>query len=356
MKFPSKMKLDMKKYEKYTHHPILSQTIISLGLTGLSLLLLVLVLLSVPGPIKGLYWFSVPGETSGVGDLTAGVLGWCETATSNCTYAPLSDNHFLSTLINTGEALTVRIMLPLACYWAIVVLVFWVLLTVLTPIGYAIKDLDSITRHLRFAIIEACVLCVTLFGNVLSWLAFGLGREAYLSVKNGGGTVHSGRAMETTAVAALMSLFSLFAAIWGLHLRVSKAQTQWKEEAVMVRRRSMAMLGNSNSISNGGGVGNLPINLDVENGHVGIHSDPNQLGMQREKNDSTRWSDAPSYSAPQAQTQRFSIQKERLEENVHSGIERGGEHDDEEERLDAELATAKRNSVIHKELISRRAS
>jgi hypothetical protein len=29
------------------------------------------------GPIKGLYWFSVPAEISGEGDLKAGVLGWC---------------------------------------------------------------------------------------------------------------------------------------------------------------------------------------------------------------------------------------------------------------------------------------
>jgi hypothetical protein len=38
---------------------------------------------------------------------------WAEVATSNCTYAPLSDNMYLSTKINTGMALTVRIMLPL---------------------------------------------------------------------------------------------------------------------------------------------------------------------------------------------------------------------------------------------------
>lgn len=56
-------------------HPLLAKPAISLGLTALSLLLLVLVLLSVPGPIKGLYWFSVRTE---VGDeLSAGVLGWC---------------------------------------------------------------------------------------------------------------------------------------------------------------------------------------------------------------------------------------------------------------------------------------
>jgi len=56
-------------------HPLLSKPAISLGLTSLSLLLLVLVLLSVPGPIKGLYWFSVEND---LGDeISAGVLGWC---------------------------------------------------------------------------------------------------------------------------------------------------------------------------------------------------------------------------------------------------------------------------------------
>jgi len=84
-----------------------------------------------------------------------------------------------------------------ACYWLIVTLVIWVGLTILTPSGYKIKDLDSITRHLRFAVLEACVLCITLFGCVLCWLAFGLGRMAYLSVEAGGGNPKSGQAMET---------------------------------------------------------------------------------------------------------------------------------------------------------------
>jgi len=126
-----------------------------------------------------------------------------------------SDNAYLSDMIDAGQALTVRIMLPTgksllppypwyqestdktACYWLIVTLVTWVGLTILTPSGYAIKDLDSITRHLRFAALEACVLCITLFGCVLCWLAFGLGRMAYLSVQNGGGNPKSGQAMET---------------------------------------------------------------------------------------------------------------------------------------------------------------
>jgi len=125
-------------------HPLSSKPAISLGLTSLSLLLLVLVLLSVPGPIKGLYWFSVEND---IGDeISAGVLGWCSmsfppcpmrrllmslvTKTSNCTYAPLSyvpllfviqadldsDNPYLSDMIDSGQALTVRIMLPTGKY------------------------------------------------------------------------------------------------------------------------------------------------------------------------------------------------------------------------------------------------
>jgi len=73
-----------------THHALMAHPTLALALTALSLLLLVLVLLSVPGPIKGLYWFSIPAEVSGMGKLSAGVLGWCEIDTSNCTYAPLS--------------------------------------------------------------------------------------------------------------------------------------------------------------------------------------------------------------------------------------------------------------------------
>ncbi len=39
-----------------------------------------------------------------------------EVETSNCTYAPLSENAYLSDLIDTGMALTVRIMLPLGTF------------------------------------------------------------------------------------------------------------------------------------------------------------------------------------------------------------------------------------------------
>ena len=47
--------------------------------------------------------------------------------------------------------------------------------------------------------------------------------------------------MVSTAVAALISLLSFFFAAWGLHLRLKSAQAHWKEEAVMLRRRSLAM-------------------------------------------------------------------------------------------------------------------
>jgi hypothetical protein len=74
----------MGAFTRFAHSPILANPAISLAFTALSLLLLVLVLLSVPGPIKGLYWFSVEGEQSGQGNMNVGVLGWC------CKYS-----HFL---------------------------------------------------------------------------------------------------------------------------------------------------------------------------------------------------------------------------------------------------------------------
>ncbi len=64
-------------FSKCTHNKVMREPGIALGLAAFSLLLLVIVLLSVPGPIKGLYWFSVAGEQSGEGNLSAGVLGWC---------------------------------------------------------------------------------------------------------------------------------------------------------------------------------------------------------------------------------------------------------------------------------------
>ncbi|WVR05907.1 hypothetical protein IAU60_002933 [Kwoniella sp. DSM 27419] len=302
-------------------HPAFSLPAISLGLTALTLLLSVLVLLSVPGPIKGLYWFSVKGEEGG--PMNAGVLGWCMTDTSNCTYAPLSENAYLSGMINTGEALVVRTMLPLACYWMIVTFLLWIGLTLLTPVGYTIKDLDSIARHLRFAIVESCVLCMSIFGNVLCWLAFGTGRNAYLSVVNGGGDPKSGRAMETTAVAAVMSLLSLFTAIWGLHLRLNDAQAKWKDEAVMVRRRSMALYANGN-----------PATVDVEN-----------LGKtQGRDEDKQRWSSDSSAVPDYTFSGGHGSAHARDPHQRTSIIKAGYQRNPEEEHLDAKLEEAKRNS------------
>ncbi|WWD17867.1 hypothetical protein CI109_102311 [Kwoniella shandongensis] len=328
-----KTKLFSSALRPFFHHPLFSQPFIPMSMTALTLLLLVLVLLSVPGPIKGLYWFSVQGlEGDEDGPMTAGVLGWCYTHTSNCTYAPLSDNPYLSKMINTGEALTVRIMLPLACYWMIVTFVFWILLTILSPIGYTIKNLDSITRHLRFAIIEACVLCISLFGNVLCWLAFGVGRTAYLSVENGGGNPKSGHAMETSAVAAVLSLLSLGLAVWGLHLRLRKAQANWKDEAIMVRRRSMAL------VATGAVRPEDADTLGVTDGGV-------------EKRGSIRWSNGstvPEYPSGNLQYRGSMVKAGYIPPNPAPAPTT-----DEEEQLESTVSEAKRESAAQETMIRR---
>ncbi len=82
----------------------------------------------------------------------------------------------------------------------IITFLLWIALSILVQFGYRIKDLDSISRHLRFAIVESCVLCASIFANVLCWLAFGLARNAYISVQSKGGHPKSGHAMETWVV------------------------------------------------------------------------------------------------------------------------------------------------------------
>lgn len=67
----------MSMITRITHHSAFANPAVSLGLSAFSLLLLVLVLLSVPGPIKGLYWFSIQAEQTGEGNMNVGVLGWC---------------------------------------------------------------------------------------------------------------------------------------------------------------------------------------------------------------------------------------------------------------------------------------
>lgn len=56
---------------------LLAQPVFALGMSALSILLLVVVLLAVPGPVRGLYWFSMASPVEGASELRAGVLGWC---------------------------------------------------------------------------------------------------------------------------------------------------------------------------------------------------------------------------------------------------------------------------------------
>ena len=127
-----------------------------------------------------------------------------------------------------------------------------------------------------------------------------------------------------------MSLLSLFTAFWGLHLRLRDAQAHWKEEAVMVRRRSMALSG--------------------ANGSRG------EAGLRMEKNGS-RLSDAGSYFPSSAR--RGSTMKDLGDEEHYypSGARRGSTMKDagDEEKLDDDLAMAKRNS-LKQEMTIRRAS
>lgn len=64
-------------------HGLLAQPVVALGFSGLSLLLLVLILLSVPGPVKGLYWFRVASPVTDGAELLTGVTGWCWTGVSH---------------------------------------------------------------------------------------------------------------------------------------------------------------------------------------------------------------------------------------------------------------------------------
>lgn len=56
----------------------------------------------------------------------------------------------------------VKMSIPLACYWAIATILFWVLLTILSPIGYAFDGVTNLARHLHFNAIEVFVLCLQL--------------------------------------------------------------------------------------------------------------------------------------------------------------------------------------------------
>lgn len=56
---------------------LLSQPVFALSMSSVSILLLIVVLLAVPGPVRGLYWFSMASPVEGASELRAGVLGWC---------------------------------------------------------------------------------------------------------------------------------------------------------------------------------------------------------------------------------------------------------------------------------------
>ena len=119
-----------------------------------------------------------------------------------------------------------------------------------------------------------------------------------------------------------MSLFALFAAAWGLHLRLKAAQSHWKEEAVMVRRRSMAL-------SAAGAIG------------IEAQSQGGLGGNVEKRSNSGRWSDVPEYNGQSRPGYRGSMVKDPNYED--------------EERLERELDLAKRNTR-DQEMMVRRAS
>lgn len=127
----------------------------------------------------------------------------------------------------------------------------------------------------------------------------------------------------STAVAALLSLLSLGTAIWGLHLRLRGAQSHWREEAVMVRRRSMALFAS-------GAV------RPEDAATLGV------TGDFLERKDSQQWStnssDVPSYIANNGALQH-------RDNGFKAGYRPDIEETGEEEEIDAKLEEAKRNSV-----------
>lgn len=76
-----------------------------------------------------------------------------------------SENEYLASSFDTASALTVKALVPLSCYWAIVVGVCWVVLVVTASTGYRIVGAEYISRHLYFNIVEVTVLCMQLVGH-----------------------------------------------------------------------------------------------------------------------------------------------------------------------------------------------
>lgn len=80
-----------------------------------------------------------------------------------------SENEYLASSFDTASALTVKFLVPISAYWAIIVGVFWVLLVVTAPAGYKIVGAEYISRHLYFNIVEVTALCLQLVGSVTEW-------------------------------------------------------------------------------------------------------------------------------------------------------------------------------------------
>jgi hypothetical protein len=118
--------------------------------------------------------------------------------------------------------------------------------------------------------------------------------------------------MSSTAVAAMISLLSLFTASLGLHLRLKQASAHWKQEATMVKRRSMMSMNDK------------PMAV-VEGKPIANPSETTLSGK--------RWSTAPGYT---------------LGNGVGSL-----KHSDEEERLESEIELARRNSKDQEAMIRR---
>ena len=128
--------------------------------------------------------------------------------------------------------------------------------------------------------------------------------------------------MSSTAVAAVISLLSIFTASLGLHIRLKQASVHWKEEATMNRRRSMmSTLDNPMASVTAGGA----VESKIEGG----------------PGSNKRWSNAPEYTMHGQERSSGSIAK----------------HDDEEERLGSQLdLTRNASTAREQETMIRRAS
>jgi hypothetical protein len=111
----------------------------------------------------------------------------------------------------------------------------------------------------------------------------------------------------------MISLISLFTAGWGLHLRMSEAQSHWKEEAVMVCRRSMAFSAAHAAVG----------------GAEGGAADSEGSGSVEK----LRWSNAPEYSST---TGSVSGRRSSTAKDLPMTVD--------DERLESSLEEARRNS------------